>query len=112
MTSVFSALVNALFIDSVVLGFYMLASFDNPKLSWKVLTPESASGMTAILAQFCVFPRVMDFQDVKGHMKDPCRWNVSMARARHFLSLHLSGECLASTDKVEHWANLNKVLAR
>ena len=53
----------------------------------------------------------MNFQDVEGHMKDPGRWNVGLTRARRFLSLHVSGECLDSTDKVEHWANLNTVLA-
>ena len=61
---------------------------------WAVGPPDSLCGITAMLAQPTLFPRIAKQADTFGNYKDSGRYSISSSRARKLCSYHCCAESL------------------
>ena len=107
---VFGVVVNSVLQDSKICEKYGVDCISNPDSIWKVLTPDTGSGMNVSFAQLILLPRQMCYADTKGNLKDDGRKNVGCTRARLFLSIHVCEECLLSEESSDTWAQFAKLV--
>jgi len=70
---------------------------------WMFLTPEASSGMTVLMEQLLILPRMVLQADLAGNMKDDGRRNVGYTRMRIFTSTHQCGECFTQETLSPPW---------
>ena len=107
---VFDIVVNAVLQDPEICDKYGIECISNPSSAWKVLTPDTGSGMTVCFAQLVLLPRKMCYADTTGNLKDDGRKNVGCTRARLFLSIHVCEECLQSEEISDTWSEFAKLV--
>ena len=86
-----------------ILAAYGIECLERPRDVWRVITPDSVSGMTVVMAQPVVMPRRMDKQDVVGNLACDGRRNIAMTRAFWLVSWHVCEECLDAAPKNSPW---------
>ena len=97
-----------------ILAAYCLEPVERIQDFWRVLTPDSVSGMTVVMAQVLVMPRCIDIDSWKvnptpvGNLACDGRRNIAMTRAFEMLSWHIAEEVLNSSADGSHWDKMKE----